>query len=55
MFSCEFSEISKFTFLTEHLRATASENCSVRDHQSYFNDFNILLKNNKLNGKTDFL
>ena len=25
MFSCEFREISQNTFLTEHLRATASE------------------------------
>ena len=24
MFSCEFSEISKYTFFTEHLRTTAS-------------------------------
>ena len=26
VFSCEFCEISKNTFVTEHLRATASEN-----------------------------
>ena len=26
VFSCEFCEISKNIFLTEHLRATASEN-----------------------------
>ena len=27
MFSCEFCEISKNTFFTEHLLATASEGC----------------------------
>ena len=29
VFSCEFCEISKNTFFTEHLWATASESCSV--------------------------
>ena len=29
VFSCEFCEISKNTFFTEHLRATASEFCKI--------------------------
>ena len=29
MFSCEFYEISKNTFFTEHLRVTASELCQI--------------------------
>ena len=38
VFSCEFSEISKNTFFTEHLRTTASESYCKRkiDHNFHY-------------------
>ena len=34
MFLCEFCEISKNTFFTEHLSATASVKCKMKVNQS---------------------
>ena len=38
MFSCEFCEISKNTFFTEHLWATASEITLVEDNENIMSD-----------------
>ena len=37
VFPCEFSEISKNTFFTEHLRATASDPNEVKNCKKQFN------------------
>ena len=35
MFSCEFCEISKNTFFTEHLRTMASKKLQGKNYSSY--------------------
>ena len=35
-FSCEFCQIFKYTFLTEHLRATASDNIIFYSNEATF-------------------
>ena len=47
MFSCEFCEISKNTFLTEHLRTTAS--LFTRDRRQTLDT--ITIPNNSMDGR----
>ena len=49
MFSCEFCEVSKNTFFTEHLRATASKSIGTNwialnvngNNETYFDSFGL--------------
>ena len=43
VFSCEFCEISKNTFLTKHLRATASGDLVFLVLQ-FYHDFSVILE-----------
>ena len=43
MLSCEFCEISKNIFFTEHLRATASVNTTMQSYENHISVVAIFL------------